>query len=80
MIFFVFICQCVSLYKLISSNSVKESNGLGLIKINLLFLQVLDASIYKKILSKIFLLKDMWRSREPKVRFVTLSLVPWGWF
>ena len=26
-----------------------------------------DCSVYKKMLAKIFLLKDMWRHREPKV-------------
>ena len=29
--------------------------------------ELTDCSVYKKMLAKIFLLKDMWRHREPKV-------------
>ena len=29
--------------------------------------ELTDSSVYKKMLAKIFLLKDMWRHREPKV-------------
>ena len=31
--------------------------------------ELTDCSLYKKMLAKIFLLKDMWRHREPKVIF-----------
>jgi len=30
--------------------------------------EVLDCTVYKKMLAKIFLLKDMWRCREPKAK------------
>ena len=29
--------------------------------------ELTDCSVYKKMLAKIFVLKDMWRHREPKV-------------